>query len=167
MKVKKRKEKRMRVTWVDVLLLLLAFSAFVSGVIYLRWSRNTAAEKEIRCLIRVPCVERSLLELHGGELIPRGSAVWTENGTAELGWVREIRVLPHRRAVLREGAVSWESDEERVDLELTVVMRGVLREGDGIRVKDLRIVAGGKGNLRIGPYLASGSEILSVGVKNA
>ena len=55
---------------------------------------------------------------------------------------------------------------ELADLEITVKMSGHQREGQGIRVKDIRIAAGGKGNFRFGSYFASGVEILSVEVKS-
>ncbi len=164
MKIKKRKERSLRVTLADVLLILLALLAVLLGGIYLYTRQKGEAEVELLCLLRVPSVERSLLEAHDEMLIPEGSVVRTENGTAELGVVREVRVLPHERAVLRDGEVKWLADEAVRDLEIVVRMRGIPRGSDGIRVKDLRIAAGGQGTFRIGNYLARSAELLSVEV---
>ena len=162
MRPKKRKEMRLQVTWIDVLLILLALSAAVLGAFYLFSRRRGEAEREFICTLRIPAVEKSLLEAHRGNLIPVGSTVRTENGTAALGRVREVREVPHGRAVLREGELVWENDEVLHDLELTVIMRGLLKGSEGIRIKDIRIAAGGQGSFRIGSYLARCAEILSV-----
>ena len=162
--VNEDERKRLRWSAVDVLLVLLALLAAVSAGVYLRYrARAAEGETEILCVMRISGESRTLVEAHGGNLIAVGDLVRNGNGTAVMGRVEAVRETEHLCAVLEDGTPTWRADEALVDLELTVLMRGQHREGDGIRVKDLRIAAGGRGGFRIGNYY-SVAEILSVEV---
>ena len=119
---------------------------------------------ELRCLMLVPAVETELWELHGGALIREALPVLVENGTATLGAVERVVTVEHAEYALRDGALARVTDPSRLDVEVTVRMSGMRREGDGIRVRDIRIAANGAGSFRFGNYYAKDVKILSVEV---
>lgn len=160
---KKRETRRLHAA--DWILIALVLGALVLVGIYAVRRRNGVGETvELRCLMRVSAVEDSLLELHEGGLIRKGASVMNGNGTAVLGTVESVEIRAHEAPVLRDGVPVWEAVAGRSDLEITVRMTGVRREGDGVRVKDIRMAAGGYGDLRFGGYYAEKVEILSVEV---
>ena len=165
MTLKKQKPERRCLNWLDWILLGLALAGLLAAGWYF-WRRRTAADRgvEVYCIMRVPSVERSLLQSNGGELIAAGSVVRSENGTAVLGSVRAVAVKEHMTAALRENTVEWQADPAFADLEVLVKMNAVVQPGNGLRVQDLRIAAGGRGNFRFGNYFAAGTEIISVEV---
>jgi hypothetical protein len=67
---------------------------------------------------------------------------------------------------LEDGRIVLAEDVTRADLEIRVSMSGFALEGEGIRVQDLRIAAGGSGSFRLGSRFLSGVEILSVEVRS-
>ncbi len=140
-----------------ILSLLLA-----AGYLLLRRDRERS-ETPITVVMRVTGVKREELADLSSII---GASVRSENGSSVLGTVSSVSQTSHVRAVLRDGTPILEEDEERVDLEITVGMSGQRSAGQGIRVKDLRIAAGGKGNFRFGSYFAAGVEILSVEVRS-
>ncbi len=149
----------------DWILILLVIALLVSLGIYVMRRKNRSGEVvEVRCLMRVSGVENSLLELHNNELIKPGMPVMNANGTVVLGTVETVMVRPHEGSVLRDGVPAWEAINGKSDLEITVKMEGVRREGDGIRVKDIRMAACGIGSFRFGGYYADRAGILSVEV---
>ena len=161
----KRKEESKRLHAADWILIVLVLAALVLPGIYVVWHRNGVGETvELRCLVCVRAVEDSLLELHEGGLIRKGALVMNGNGTAVLGVVESVEIREHGKPVLRDDVPVWETVSGVSDLEITVRMTGVRREGDGVRVKDLRMAAGGSGSFRFGGYYAEKAEILSVEV---
>ena len=63
---------------------------------------------------------------------------------------------------MRDGRVVFTEVPDRVQLVVTVKANAVVRDGDGLRVGDIRIAADGMGDFRIGGYLAEGARVLSV-----
>lgn len=165
MTLNKRKPARRRLNWVDWILLGLAFFALLTAGRYF-WRRRTAAnrEAEVYCLMRVPSVDGSLLQSNGGELIPEGSVVRSENGSTALGSVCTVAVKAHMTATLQDGEVVWQTDPAFADLEILVKMHAVVQPENGLRVQDLRIAAGGRGNFCFGNFFAAGAEMISVEV---
>ncbi len=148
----------------DWTLLVIALLSLLLAVGYLLLSRSREkSETTLTVVMRVTGVKREELSRLPSLI---GSSVRSENGSSVLGRVSSVLQTDHVRAVVRDGEAVLEADGELADLEITVKMSGHQREGKGIRVKDIRIAAGGKGNFRFGSYFASGVEILSVEVKS-
>jgi hypothetical protein len=148
----------------DWMLLVIALMSLLLAVGYLFFRRShERSETPLTVVMRISGVKREdFTDL--SSLI--GSSVRSENGSSVLGTVSDASQTAHIRAVMRDGEAVLETDGERMDLEITVNMSGHRNAGQGIRVKDLRIAAGGRGNFRFGSYFAAGVEILSVEVKS-
>ena len=144
-------------TLLTVALLSLLLAA---GYLLLRRERERS-ETRISVVMRVAGIERG--ELADEDALV-GASVRSENGSSVLGRIESVGIKPHVRPVLRNGSIAFEEDETRADLEITVNMSGHAIEGEGIRVQDLRIAAGGKGSFRVGAVFLSDVEILSVEV---
>lgn len=162
MRTEKSKGKRM--TLLDWALLGGVLSALLIGVLLFLYGGGGESGAQVRYTVYVPEIRTSFLEEAGGVemLIPVGAAVRSENGTALLGSVQEVLVNGHVRPVVREGTVVFEEDTTRQDLYITVLGEAREREGDGLRISDIRIAAGESGTFRFGSFYASGGSILSV-----
>ena len=161
MKSEKR-EASLRLNAWDWTLLVIALLSLLLAVGYLLVRRERErSETRILVVMRVSGIERE--ELADGEF-PIGASVRSENGSSVLGLVESVETKAHVRPVLRDGSIAFEEDAMRADLEITVSMSGHVLEGEGIRVQDLRIAAGGTGSFRVGARFLSGVEILSVEV---
>ena len=162
MSVGSDKSGRLRLNPLDWLLLGLILLGLLLGAWYLwRQSRGAGERVELTVLLRLPAVERSLLESADG-LFAAGSAVRNGNGTAVLGTVREVRVRERLLPAVREGGLVWAPDPQLADLEVTVRMTAQRQAGNGLRVQDLRIAAGGTGSFCLGNYFAAAAEIVWV-----
>lgn len=160
-----RKKHRRGLIWVDWALLLLVFAIIGVGVWY--WNEHRRAAEptvEIEYVLRISGVNEQFAAENGGweRLIPSGSEVTTANATATLGRVVAVTRHDHREASLRGREIVFVACDGVCDLEITVVGVGVAHKGDGIRVHDIRIAAGSKGDFRIGAFYASDSAIVSV-----
>ncbi len=91
-----------------------------------------------------------------------GASVVSENGTATLGTVVQCSRRAHLQAVARQDRVQILPTPEKVDLYLTVRAMATEKEGDGIRVQDIRFCAGRSGSFRIGGYYVKNAQIVSV-----
>ena len=152
-------------TLADWILLIAFLSVCFFGYRYLQGRRkDTHPSVEISYTVCVYGAEMSLAEKSGGweVLVPIGSRVTNANGTAELGRVDAVEVLPHPVPTVKNGEVVFINDPTRADLYFTVRGRGIGREGDGIRISDIRIAAGSAGDYRVGGYLASGARVIAV-----
>ena len=147
-------ENRKRLNGMDYALLLLLLGVLLfGGWLMLREAKGASEPKIYRCLLRVSGITEEELTRYGGIPAEAGESVWNENGTLLLGRVEAIALVPQ---VAEDGA-----EEDLWNLEIHVLMEGELREGAGIRVREIRIAAGGTGRFRIGRFSAL-SEILSV-----
>ena len=158
-------EKKRRLIWLDWLLLLLLIGSVGGGVWY--WHvRSAAAEPTVKIeyVLRISGVDDTYSAQNGGwdVLIPRGAQVTTSNGTAVLGRVSDLVAHPHVEADVRGRRIVFIEHEGRSDLSVTVRGEGIAREGDGIRIRDLRIAAGSVGDFRVGSFYASNVTIVSV-----
>lgn len=123
----------------------------------------------VRYTVLAEGVPTDVADANGGweELIARGASVTTATGTAQLGRVERVRVSPSLSATVRDGRVTLVEAPDRVDVYVTVRAEATVREGDGLRVGDIRIAAGSTGDFRLGAYLAGGARIVSVKVGEA
>ena len=69
------------------------------------------------------------------------------------------------RAALDRDKVVFVAHPDRVDVDVTVRASGVARDGDGLRVSDIRIAAGASGGFRIGGYYAAQATVVFVDVE--
>ena len=162
MTVEEKGPKR-RFLWVDWLILTIVLAVLVGGILWLRARKN--AENAT-----LPITYTLLLSGESTEfgvdaraweaLIPRGAAVFSSNGAIPLGRISNLRVLPHERAVAKNGKIVWERDPDRVDLYVTV--RADALTGDGLRVSDVRIAACDTGDYYLGGFYAHGARVIAV-----
>ncbi len=153
-------------TWVDWTLFslaLLLLGGVLGGVIWLHPRKN--AKSQILYTVFLPGVRAEWLG-DGERMLRNGLPVMSENGTAPLGEVVGFTSATCTVTHYLDGRV-WE--EERpgyLDLWVEVQGEGEAIPGDGIRICDIRIAAGGEHVLRVGSYYFSKAKILRVEVKN-
>lgn len=151
-----------------ILLALLCVAVFV-GVAFFVSGRigEKAEERTFLYTVRLEGIEVG--DAVGGtdlvSLIPVGCSVYSENGTAPLGIVTQVTVTPHMRAALDRDKVVFVAHPDRVDVDVIVRASGVARDGDGLRVSDIRIAAGASGGFRIGGYYAAQATVVFVDVE--
>ena len=164
MKMKKGIERAGNPVWVDWLILLLAFAGIVLAGGYI-WQRRRAVlpSTAITYTVLASGVDSSLAPSGDWkDLIPVGSRVVSQNGTARLGSVTAVSSQPHLRATVRNGEVVFVPMPGMVDLLITVRAEATVKTGDGLRVSDIRIAAGEVGEFRLAGFLASGAKVISV-----
>lgn len=159
------KQEKLRFNRVDALLALLVLTALAAGGVYL-WQRRREARPTVAItyLLRVPDREAALLEGEEGILsqISSGATVYSQNGTVTLGSVTDRWVEPVSRPAVQDGLPVLVEDTFHRHLCVTVRGQGLQRPGDGLRIGDIRIAAGMRGDFRLGGYLAENAEILAV-----
>lgn len=157
-------KKERRFVWIDWLLLILFAAAILFGARFLMRRRDAAQPTaEILYTVCLYAYDSTLSETGDwNSLIPNGAVVSNAMGTAEMGRVTEVTVRQHRTATVRDGEVVMTEVPNRVDLLISVRATATETAGDGFRVKDIRIAAGGTGDFRIGSLYADGARIVSV-----
>lgn len=158
-------KKRAKPIWVDWLIVLLVLAVCVFGGYYLyRRYRAVAPTVKIQYTVCVLGVDSRLADANGGweGLIPMGASVTSANGTAILGEILDVSVRPHSVASILKDDVVFVEHPSKCDLFVTVQGEGVVKEGDGIRIHDIRIAAGDTGDYRLGDYCAVGATVVSV-----
>ncbi len=151
--------RKQRLSFVDWLILGAVLLALLGGIWALRRMRGDTGETiRIRYTVRLSAVAGD----ESFDAVQIGDAVTSENGTAPLGTVTEITVRPHLTPSVKSGQVVFVERPGRVDIDLTVTGDGTQREGDGMRLSDIRIAAGIAGGFRFGAYYADGRVIEAV-----
>ena len=147
-----------------VILALLFVLIFGGGTWYLLRQRGRSGEERtVYYTVRIYDVERTLAsEERLDALIPRGCAVFSENGTARLGFAESASILSKRVAGVRDGEVVFAISPDLVDIDVRVRCTCVWREGDGLRADDVRIAAGESGTFRFGGFYAARATVISV-----
>ena len=152
-------------TWIDWGILILTVAALTLCFAFLQRTRNAGMESiPITYQLRLSRQENAIADDCGGwdALIPIGSNVTNEKGTATLGFVSNLSVVPCVEPTVRDGAVVFIEVPTRSDVLITVRANALERVGEGLRVNDIRISAGGRGDFRIGGYFASGVDVTFV-----
>ena len=167
MKLKKRKErtKRLTPTWVDWLILLLIAALMFFGLRYIKRRRSQAAPTvTVSYVLCLSAVDTAYVGDGNGfeELISVGSKVTSANGTAPLGEVSQVWTEQHTVPAVQKGKVVFVEVPNRVDLYVKVRGNAVAKTGDGLRISDIRIAAGGVGDYRIGGFTANAATVVSV-----
>ena len=156
-----------RLNWVDWVIL----AALLAGALFgIRWGmvrRQTATPSQtIQYCICVSAVDPEIAETAGGwpALVPLDAPVTSANGAISLGRVTRTWEQAHLEDVVRDGEVVFEAREGVVDLYVEIQADAIAREGDGLRVGDVRIAAADTGDFRVGGYLARGARVVFVEV---
>ena len=159
-----KRERRLRFSAADWLLLVLAVAILTGGGLFLYQKRRAAVPHvEILYTVQVSGVDLRVFESGDlMELIPLGSTVYSENGTAELGRVESREVIPFSEPHATDKGIRWIEVPDRATLVVTVVGTAAERDGDGLRIRDIRIAAGMRGSFRLGGFLGENARILSV-----
>ena len=162
-----RKNSLRRLNWVDWVIL----AVLLAGVLLAAWwfaERRQAATPSnvVQYRICVSAIDPQIAEVSGGwaALIPIDAPVTSANGARSLGRVTNVWEQVHLEAVVQDGAVSFVPREDVTDLYVEIRADAILREGDGVRVGDVRIAAADTGDFRVGGYLASGAQVVLVEV---
>lgn len=154
-----------RLSKVDWLLILLAAILVLAALSLWLWSARR--EDAILSLEYTVLLEdlplRGEGERQAWDFIMTGGAVYNQNGTALLGRVEEYRVTDHKEMRLVDGEARAEVVPDRRDVWIRIRAEGVSKIGDGIRISDVRIAAGMRGDFRLGNYDAKRVRVLWVG----
>ncbi len=157
-----RKQGFVLIDWVLLLFLLagIAFGVFV-------WYRRQQTELPTSTVEYLLCIENIDSSLYGfpeDALFPisAGMSVMNDNATFPMGRVVGVLVRPHRVPAVRDGEVMLTELTGYYDLYITVAAEAVISPNDGIRVSDIRIAAGGRGDFRIGGFYAHDAAIIWV-----
>ena len=106
----------------------------------------------------------SLAEDNGVDtvLIPIGTSVSNANGSADLGTVVAVESHPHRILTIKDKQVIMTERNGYFDLYITVHGKASRREGEGLRMGDIRIAAGSVGDYFVGSFWAGNAKTASV-----
>ena len=163
MRVNSTGEKR-TLSAIDALWIFLIAGALVLlAVGILSVGTEKRETREVVYILRVRGVDPITFSGGTGALIPEGSEVRSEKGTALLGRVESVQASEVRRTAVIDGAVGFVSAPDEIMLEIRIRGTGTVREGDGIRISDVRIAAGSVGSYRLGGYYAPRATVIFVG----
>ena len=147
--------------WIDWgILIFIALILLVGGGFVLYRYQTASPDVAVTYIL---CLE----QVRGNEeaverLVSTGSLVASENGTIPMGEVVSVMAKPSKAPCLRNGEVMIVPLSERFDVYVTVRAVGKEKEGDGIRVGDIRMAAGDYGNYRLGHFYAEKAKIVFV-----
>lgn len=154
-----------RPVWIDWILLFAFAGILFMGVRYLLEQRQLAStDVLVEYVICLSEQKQSYADENGSwdMLIPLGASVSNANGTADMGRVASVSVRPHLTATVKDREVTVIERKGYVDLYITVQGKASYREGDGLRVSDIRIIAGERGDFLIGSFSAGNAVVVSV-----
>ncbi len=154
-----------RFNWFDRLLFLLIAGALVGAFFTVRYLQRRSAGEEGRLTYTVLLsdIDPARSDAAGRAApIAAGDTVRSQNGTVTLGRVTAVQRIPHRAASAQNGTLVFSEVSDRVDYRITVSADASRKAGDGIRVGDIRISAGGAMTLCIGDFFAPNIQVLSV-----
>ena len=164
---KKMRGQRSKLSKVDVGILLITTFFVIAGGFWIHRMVFTKADLQpIVYTLRIDALPTEYgQDIWKGHLIA-GADVWSENGTASMGSVIAVEERPHWKDVVQDGTIQPVSVPHCADLLVTVRAYASALEGDGFRVSEIRLLAGGTGSFRIGGYLVKRATVLSVKQEN-
>ena len=157
------KERKTRLSGVDWAIILFTLLLVVGGAFF-AYRFFIGTENAITISYRI-CLSALPGEDSGGSWRNRltvGAPVYSENGTAFLGNLTAVEIREHKDVMLLENEIKTVTVPQKYDVLVTVKAQATLQAGNGFRVSDIRIAAGGIGTFRIGSYLARYAKIYSV-----
>ena len=154
-------ERTRRIGVLDICILFLLVLLVVGGIFLYAWRRggDTGEWIVVRYTVRVYDLEEALL---GEGALEEGDAVFTANGSTQLGFVESVELRPQRTAAVRDGEVVLSESPTYVCADVRVRCLASVKAGDGIRCEGVRIVAGESGVYRMGGLLASRATVILV-----
>ena len=156
-----------RLNWVDWVILAVLLASVLLAAWWMMGRRQAATPSNaIQYRICVSAVDPKIAEFSGGwaALIPIDAPVTSANGAISLGRVVGVWEQAHLEAVVQDGEIMFVPREGVTDLYVEIHADAILREGDGVRVGDVRIAAADTGDFRVGGYLAHGARVVRVEV---
>ena len=156
---------RLSPTWVDWLILGVLAIVVVFGWYFFRQRRQEAeADVSIHYLLCVRSLDRAYLGQDGviDELLTRGDRVTSANGASPLGYVERVWTEPCMEPIVKKGEIIFAENRDFITLYVEVSANAIAQTGQGVRVSDIRIAAGSRGDFRIGSFLAYGAETVLV-----
>ena len=165
MQIEKHEEGAWRPVWIDWILLLAFAAILFMGVRYLLERKQSALpDISVEYVICLSEQKQSYAEENGGweAMLPSGITVSNANGTANMGRVASVTVRPHLTATVKNKEVGVIERQGYVDLYITVHGMAVRLAGEGLRISDIRIAAGEKGDFLIGAFFAGNAVVVSV-----
>lgn len=161
----RREKHRKKWTWFDWLLIGLAIFFLVGGYCFFRVRvvGNNGMQGTVTYTVLLADIEDERFFNADGQMpFAIGDTVKSQNGTAELGAITEISRRVHRMATVKNGRLVWIDSNGRYDYYVTVKSRASHAVGDGIRIEDIRVAAGLRMTLRLGGFLGTGAQVVSV-----
>ncbi len=150
-------KRRGRMNWVDWLLLALTASVlFMGGCFVKRRRAEAVATIPITYTLCLEGLPHELAEANGSweRLFPIGSTVSNGNATASMGKVSAIDVREHVTVTVQNGETVTVTVPRVADIYITVTGNARASIGEGLRIGDIRVVAGERGDFYIGSHYA-------------
>ncbi len=142
---------------------LIAALCITVAVFFGVWTKQEKTE-EITVTYRLLLENLDTTYMAPESLMAVGDQVTNHNGTAVLGEVQAISFLPHQTVTVQQETLVMAPVPNRIDCYVTVISQGSYRPGDGIRICDIRIAAGGNYGVHVGALFVPSASLIHVEV---
>lgn len=158
-----KKQKEGRFCWLDWVIVILLVAGVLGGFFAVRYlfAQTDGADGEILYTVRIAAIDPARYPSKES-LFEVGSSVRSQNGTLYLGEVQSVRWQVNRSAYAEDGEIHIAESPDLYDCYVTVKSAASKREGDGIRVSDVRVAAGMTLTLRIGDTYAENVQVIDL-----
>ena len=155
-------KKRRRFSLADLLILILVllFLSLVFLIFYRRMAAEGEKKETVYYHVLLSSIDATLFP--SSEVINVGATVRNENGTAILGSVTKVILEPHLEVRTDGRRVQILENPSKYDLLVHVSCEAVEKEGQGIRVNDIRIAAGEHYCMRFDGFVFDGAHVIFV-----
>lgn len=141
---------------IGILLLLLSVILFF----YRRTAEDRGSRQTVSYRVLLSSIDATLFP--PSDVISIGATVRNENGTATLGQVTKVAWEPHLEVHTDGGKVRILEVPSQYDLIVEIVCESIERNGQGIRINDIRIAAGERYCLRFDGFIFDGAQVIFV-----
>ena len=161
-----RREKRLRrrLRAADWLLILLVLGGILLGGRYW-YGRRRASTPTVA--VEYTVLVSADLSASEDTLIPIGAEVLSSNGTAVMGRVIFVTARSHLVPSVQKDTLVFCEQPSRKELLIRIRADAVSTVGDCLRVQDIRVGVGMRGDFRIGSMLAKDAQIVALTVINS